>query len=1016
MNDPLFQEFLLAYAEMEREQAAAAYLSEHPEEAEESDTEDPEPAMIEEAEETAEPENEPAELSLFEGVDNLEEDGTVLQPLPGGDFPKPVFGSVEDLASGKKTGSTRQRSTRILQDFGEKIGGARKDAFAMYRLAMKNAQDITADFNTLKDAWPKPNYQKIEKENLIEPWKLAALRALREVISAKPKKYYENSWRKDLLKRRDLANSVLDDSLDQEAFEDQLRLLVPYSADNCTLSLNDWKHTRDLYQMYLGIGHEFPLESYRIGHAIGDGVDDLPVPYFQTRSWRQKMRFRDDSVRFANEIVSGGRSGYFYPLSRDAETAGVSSMEDVIALVQEDVSHAARDKAEEKAEKAAKEGKTGKSTSHWVSFRVGRDYEGQPYCIYTVVKKHAIPLKDGFATFNDADAYIDAHRDELTALAETCSDMPNERGDKNEARKGEAYLQGDVTPEVFHEAFDFYGVEFGNWVEGDKRQKDLNETYDAVLDLSKATGIPSQAISLGSTLSLRFGSNGRGGKNPAKAHYESLYKAINLTKRNGAGSLAHEWFHALDNYLGTQAGTQFLSKYMYTHYDYESLQGNGVQDGVLDAFSKVMDAISSTRLPSRSSSLDSSGKKYWASPEEMAARSFEAYVKDKLDKDFSIRNDFLVNICSEASFYSRQGPVVKQQYEESLKSGKSFEPAYRYPYPRESEMPAISEAFDNLFAAIRTKTKEDSRGSHIALYSSSDYASLSKEKALAVRVPLHQQTKDETTLQVFSERVLGLSVCFTEDTPTLHGVYDKEENTIYLNRNSEEPLGWVLSHEAFHALRAKDPMLYHDLLQHVEEAEPFSQEQMDAYRRMHHAPDLPDDTVKEEILADSFASREEQRHMIHEMAQKDAPLAIRVMNYTKKIASRALAFFRIRHAEPLHEKQAEAFHARLDEISSQMQVNGKPVLSDIHNVLGPDGLPMTAEEARKRAPKESYATSTLKDQIGFDVEMASQLLKKYSQEVVLSAIYRESPRGREPEYARSVVSQAMKSRQAGMTH
>ena len=220
MNDPLFQEFLLAYAEMEREQAAAAYLSEHPEEAEESDTEDPEPAMIEEAEETAEPENEPAELSLFEGVDNLEEDGTVLQPLPGGDFPKPVFGSVEDLASGKKTGSTRQRGTRILQDFGEKIGGARKDAFAMYRLAMKNAQEITADFNTLKDAWPKPNYQKIEKENLIEPWKLAALRALREVISAKPKKYYENTWRKDLLKRRDLANSVLDDSLDQEAFED----------------------------------------------------------------------------------------------------------------------------------------------------------------------------------------------------------------------------------------------------------------------------------------------------------------------------------------------------------------------------------------------------------------------------------------------------------------------------------------------------------------------------------------------------------------------------------------------------------------------------------------------------------------------------------------------------------------------------------------------------------------------------------------------------------------------------
>jgi hypothetical protein len=39
-----------------------------------------------------------------------------------------------------------------------------------------------------------------------------------------------------------------------------------------------------------------------------------------------------------------------------------------------------------------------------------------------------------------------------------------------------------------------------------------------------------------------------------KAHYEPERAVINLTKLNGAGSLAHEWWHALDHYFGRQDG------------------------------------------------------------------------------------------------------------------------------------------------------------------------------------------------------------------------------------------------------------------------------------------------------------------------------------------------------------------------------------------------------------------------------------------------------------------------------
>ncbi|MFR0839197.1 MAG: hypothetical protein ACLSHA_11745 [Neglectibacter timonensis] len=46
-----------------------------------------------------------------------------------------------------------------------------------------------------------------------------------------------------------------------------------------------------------------------------------------------------------------------------------------------------------------------------------------------------------------------------------------------------------------------------------------------------------------------------------RRHYEPLRKVINLTKMHGAGSLAHEWWHGFDDYLGSQMGAKsFLSE------------------------------------------------------------------------------------------------------------------------------------------------------------------------------------------------------------------------------------------------------------------------------------------------------------------------------------------------------------------------------------------------------------------------------------------------------------------------
>jgi hypothetical protein len=77
----------------------------------------------------------------------------------------------------------------------------------------------------------------------------------------------------------------------------------------------------------------------------------------------------------------------------------------------------------------------------------------------------------------------------------------------------------------------------------------LNEAFDGLMDLADVLKVPPQALSLNGSLGLAFGARGHGN---AKAHYEPTHVVINLTKTQGAGSLAHEWFHSVDDYFSRQ--------------------------------------------------------------------------------------------------------------------------------------------------------------------------------------------------------------------------------------------------------------------------------------------------------------------------------------------------------------------------------------------------------------------------------------------------------------------------------
>ncbi len=113
--------------------------------------------------------------------------------------------------------------------------------------------------------------------------------------------------------------------------------------------------------------------------------------------------------------------------------------------------------------------------------------------------------------------------------------LPDERGGR------------DITGDDLLNDFGFRACEFGNWLPDTERQDVLNRAYDAFSSLSRVLGVPKRALSLGGTLAVAFGSRGAGRWN---AHYECTRKVINLTRLRGAGSLAHEWAHALDDFVG----------------------------------------------------------------------------------------------------------------------------------------------------------------------------------------------------------------------------------------------------------------------------------------------------------------------------------------------------------------------------------------------------------------------------------------------------------------------------------
>lgn len=120
----------------------------------------------------------------------------------------------------------------------------------------------------------------------------------------------------------------------------------------------------------------------------------------------------------------------------------------------------------------------------------------------------------------------------------------------------------EIGEEALCSRFGFSGIQYGNYVNQKERQSMLNDCYDALADMACAMDLPDRFMGFNGRMALAFGARGRGGVNAALAHYEPSQRVINFTKRKGAGTLAHEWAHGLDNYLGEKLNTLYLSEHL----------------------------------------------------------------------------------------------------------------------------------------------------------------------------------------------------------------------------------------------------------------------------------------------------------------------------------------------------------------------------------------------------------------------------------------------------------------------
>ena len=399
--------------------------------------------------------------------------------------------TATDVTTEKKTAKTSK--TTKTEDFGEKIGGARKDTWQKRGL-------LTSDLTAMNR---RELQQHVKKENV---WKRPDfVKAIAEG-GDRATLYIQNELYKSINATPYIRRSVATDTT-STAFQEAMEKYVT--------------EIREVQKLAEGVKSKEDLSKITKWLIEKGYLNDTGSAYSRY-SWTEA--YYNSPALYGSKIFETTRK-----LEKGFDSLAETALMEGFGV--------------DKADKLPNGYTIKRINSFW-------DNAGTKYVI---VKggKHGSYASPYFTSYEEAFAY----GKEKFGTAETATAGTDGKKQryvppqlKDVHRDGADYRKGkNAVGDDFLRDFGIKGGEFGNWLSETDRTTSLNYGYDAFCDLADALGIELTDISLNGTLSIGFGSRGKG-LSGAAAHYEPARKVINLTKRNGAGSLAHEFWHAVEDY------------------------------------------------------------------------------------------------------------------------------------------------------------------------------------------------------------------------------------------------------------------------------------------------------------------------------------------------------------------------------------------------------------------------------------------------------------------------------------
>lgn len=382
------------------------------------------------------------------------------------------------------------------QDFGEKIGGAKKDLWQARGLNTDDLLEMNereADKYVRKDNVWKKDYQKFIDDGVpadvvyfmkhvrdsISPTPVILSRDSDDVKAEKRKLYV--TYVKEI---QGIVESIKDKSDAQELFE---KVIIGKGFCERRTQSNSG------YCYYTEKGKNAPFELSKLFKALNDGKDN----------WKW-LNYTATKKQFGVQKDEKLPKGYY--IHFHDETA---------------------------AKNTIRKDDTRKPNTYWISKKTafGNIIVGENYETREKARKRINEL-------------VELDKDNQVKKRFVPPQLEHIERSGTDFRHGR-----NVNGQDYLDTFGFKGGEFGNWLSQNERQASLNYGYDALKDLAQTLQISDKDISYGGDLSIAFGARGSGN---FVAHYEPMRKVINLTKMKGAGSLAHEWWHGLDDFLGSK--------------------------------------------------------------------------------------------------------------------------------------------------------------------------------------------------------------------------------------------------------------------------------------------------------------------------------------------------------------------------------------------------------------------------------------------------------------------------------